>query len=77
MSSENDNVLLLFVAEGFAQFANEAILEALRDHSLPSEIAPIQVLESVIGPGGCHLDAVLWKVGRILAWQQIDRRIDE
>lgn len=67
------------MAQGFADYANKTICNALREHDLLDDpnFTPIEVLGQVETREGSTLEAVQWKVNCVLAWQQIDRRIDE
>jgi len=78
LTPANDILLLTFLAPGFARFANDVIKTSLEAHALPgsSTKSPIEVVETFELPPQTF-EAVTWNIDSNLAWQQLDRRIDE
>lgn len=77
LTETNDIILLTFLASGFAKFANDSVRAALDPHSLPESTKdPIQVLNTFELPPQVF-EAVTWRIDSVLAWQQLERRIDE
>lgn len=91
LGPDEDVISYAFVARGFAAFANKTIRTALEEKGLsdllpgdPIEILPFQRPNPASSHPFCfddeqtrYVEAVRWRVGAILGWQQIDRRIDE
>jgi len=78
LTPANDILLLTFLAPGFARFANGVIKTSLEAHALPGSSTkdPVEVMETFELPPQTF-EAVMWNIDSNLAWQQLDRRIDE
>jgi hypothetical protein len=69
----------LYLPPEFIVFVNDLVSDALKDHGLAHDkpiLTPVSMNQSVKLANNT-LEVVYWHIDPILAWQQIDRRIDE